>query len=112
MLTAGLALLTLAVIFYFVDIRERKAWAKPFYVFGLNSIAAYVLSGLIAKVLYRVRWTSVEGSRISLKTWLYDNFFASWIPDCFASLAWASVHVLVVLAIMWRLYRKKIFIKI
>ncbi len=111
-LTAGLALLTLAVIFFFLDIRKQDSWAKPFVVFGTNSIAAYVLSGLIAKVLYRVRWTGAEGSRISLKSWLYDNYFASWIPDYFASLAWASVHVLVVLGVMWWLYRKKIFIKI
>ena len=112
MLTAGLALLTLAVISYFVDLRRRDAWAKPFVVFGTNSIAAYVLSGLIAKIVYRVRWTGAEGSRISLKTWLYDHFFVSWIPDYYASLAWASVHVLVVLGVMWWLYRRKIFIKI
>ena len=111
-LTAGLALLTLAVISYFVDLKKRDGWAKPFVVFGTNSIAAYVLSGLIAKILYRVRWTGVDGSRISLKTWLYDHCFASWIPDYFASLAWASVHVLVVLAVMWWLYKRKIFIKI
>ena len=111
-LTAGLALLTLAVIYYFVDIRKKDAWAKPFIVFGVNSIAAYVLSGLIAKVLYKVRWTGAEGSAVSLKSWLYGRFFTSWIPDYFASLAWASVHVLVVLAVMWWLYRKKIFIKI
>jgi predicted acyltransferase len=111
-LTAGLALLTLGVIFYFVDLKGREAWAKPFVVFGTNAIAAYVLSGVIAKILYKIRWTGPEGSRTSLHSWLYDHVFASWIPDYFASLAWASVHVLVLLAIMWVLYRKRIFIKV
>ena len=111
-LTAGLALLTLAVVFYFVDIRGRDGWAKPFLVFGTNSIVAYVLSGLIAKTLIKIRWASDEGSTISLKSWLYDTFFQSWIPEYFSSLAWASVHVLVILGITWLLYRKKIFIKI
>ena len=111
-LTAGLALLTLGVISYFVDVRKRTKWAKPFVVFGVNSIAAYVLSGLLAKVLLRIRWTGAEGSRISLNSWLYSHYFASWIPDYFASLAWALVHVAVVLAVMWWLYRRKIFIKI
>ena len=111
-LTAGLALLTLGVVYFFVDIRKRTTWATPFVVFGVNSIAAYVLSGLIAKVLLKIRWTGADGSSISLKSWLYGNFFASWMPEYFASLAWALVHVLVVLAVMWWLYRKKIFIKI
>ena len=111
-LTAGLALLTLAVTLYFVDVRGNDRWAKPFLVFGTNSIVAYVLSGLIAKTLFKVRWAGVDGSAISLNSWLYNSFFASWIPEYWASLAWASIHVVLVLGITWLLYRKKIFIKI
>ncbi|MCJ7753235.1 MAG: DUF5009 domain-containing protein [Thermoanaerobaculales bacterium] len=111
-LTAGLALLTLAVTLYFVDIRGRDRWAKPFLIFGTNSIVAYVLSGLIAKTLLKIRWTGAEGSTVSLNSWLYHHFFASWIPEYFASLVWASVHVVAILGITWLLYRKKIFIKI
>ncbi len=111
-LTAGLALFTLAVILYFVDLRGLDGWAKPFLIFGTNAIVAYVLSGLIAKTLIKIRWVGGDGSSISLKSWLYDNFFQSWIPEYFASLAWASVHVVVLLGITWLLYRKKIFIKI
>jgi predicted acyltransferase len=111
-LTAGLALLTLAVVFYFVDIRGREGWAKPFLIFGTNSIVAYVLSGLIAKILLKVKWVSAGGESISLKSWLYDTFFQSWMPEYFSSLAWASVHVVVILGITWLLYRKRIFIKI
>jgi len=111
-LTAGLALLTLAVTLHFVDVRGRDGWVTPFLIFGTNSIFAYVLSGLVAKILLKVRWTGAEGSTISLNSWLYHRFFASWIPEYFASLAWASVHVLAILGITWLLYRKKIFIKI
>ncbi len=111
-LTAGLALLTLAVIFYVVDLRGRDRWATPFLVFGTNSIVAYVLSGLIAKILLKIRWADAEGSTVSLNSWLYHRFFASWIPEYFASLAWATVHVVAILGITWLLYRKKIFIKI
>ena len=111
-LTAGLALLTLAVTLYFVDVRGRDGWAKPFLIFGTNSIVAYVLSGLFAKTLLKIRWTGAEGSSISLNSWLYQHYFASWIPEYFASLVWASVHVLVILGVTWLLYRKKIFVKI
>jgi len=111
-LTAGLALLTLAVTLYFVDLRGRDRWATPFVIFGTNSIVAYVLSGLLARILYKIRWAGVDGSSISLKSWLYGHFFQSWIPEYFASLAWASVHVVLILLLTWLLYRKKIFIKI
>ena len=111
-LTAGLALVSLAVIYHFVDIQGRDSWAKPFYVFGTNSITAYVLSGLIAKVLYKIRWSGADGATITLKTWLYDHLFASWIADYYASFAWAALHVIVLWAIMSVLYRRKIFIKI
>lgn len=111
-LTAGLALLTLAVIYYFVDLRGRDGWAKPFDVFGTNPITAYVMSGLIAKTLITIRWTGAEGSSVSLKSWLYGHYFASWLPDYFASLAWAAVHVVALFGLMWLLYRRRIFIKI
>jgi predicted acyltransferase len=111
-LTAGLALLTLAVIYYFVDIRGQVSWATPFLAVGTNPITVFVLSGLVAKMLYKIRWIGADGSTITLKAWLYDGYFSSWIPDYFASLVWAIVTVVVWWAIMSLLYRKKIFIKI
>lgn len=111
-LTAGLALVTLAVISYFVDVRGRDFWAQPFLVFGTNAITVFVLSGLVAKALYKIKWAGIDGATISLKTWLYTHFFASWIPDYWASLAWAVVTIVVWWALMLMLYRRKIFIKI
>lgn len=111
-LTAGLALVTLAVISYFVDVRGRDSWTQPFLVFGTNAITVFVLSGLAAKALYKIKWAGVDGATISLKTWLYTHFFASWIPDYWASLAWAVATIVIWWALMLVLYRRKIFIKI
>src|SRR5262249_26829404 len=45
--TAGLALLCLALCYWLVDMeRWRGIWTKPFLVFGMNSIAAYVFAEL------------------------------------------------------------------
>ncbi len=111
-LTAGFALLTLASIYFFVDLRGQNRWTRPFLVFGTNSIAVFVLSGLIAKLLYKVRWTGPEGSTISLQSWLYGRYFATWLPDYYASLSWAVLHLLVLWGFVSWLYRKRIFIKI
>jgi predicted acyltransferase len=110
--TTGFALVVLAVAYYFADLRGRDGWAAPFYVFGTNSIAAFVGSGLMARLLSLVRWGGAGGETVTLKGWLYGGLFASWLPDQVASLAWALLFVAVWLALMDLLYRRKIFIKI
>ena len=42
-LTAGLAALLLALCYWLIEIKEIKAWGRPFEVFGVNAIAAYML---------------------------------------------------------------------
>lgn len=111
-LTAGLALLSLAVIYYFVDIQGRDRWAGPFYVFGTNAITVFVLSGLVAKLMYKIRWTGADGATVTVKGWLYSHFFASWLPDYWVSLAWAVATIVFWWAAMRVLYQRRIFIKI
>jgi len=111
-LTAGLALLSLAVIYYFVDIQGKDRWAGPFYVFGTNAIAVFVLSGLVAKLMYKIRWTGADGATVTVKGWLYSHFFASWLPDYWVSLAWAVATIVFWWAAMRVLYKRRIFIKI
>ena len=111
-LTAGLALLSLAVIYYFVDIQGKDRWAGPFYVFGTNAITVFVLSGLVAKLMYKIRWTGADGATVTVKGWLYSHFFASWLPDYWVSLAWAVATIVFWWAAMRVLYQRRIFIKI
>ena len=111
-LTAGLALLSLAVIYYFVDIHGKDRWAGPFYVFGTNAITVFVLSGLVAKLMYKIRWTGADGATVTVKGWLYSHFFASWLPDYWVSLAWAVATIVFWWAAMRVLYQRRIFIKI
>jgi predicted acyltransferase len=112
LLTAGMAVALLGCIYYVVDIKGHKRWAKPFHMFGMNSIATYVGSGLLARILLSIRWTGADGATVSLQRYLYETFVASVFPDYWASLAWALANVLVWLAIASLLFRKRIFIKI
>jgi predicted acyltransferase len=109
--TTGFAMVVLAVAYYFVDLRGRDGWTLPFDVFGKNSIAAYVGSGLMARILGLIRWQS-GGEAVTLQGWIHGGLLASWLPPKLASLAWALLFVGVWLGLMWILYRKKIFIKI
>jgi predicted acyltransferase len=109
--TGGLALQLLAFCYWLIDIKNYRAWAKPFVVFGVNAIALFVGSGIMAKLmgLIKLPWGSTQ---ISLQGWIYQKLFLSWASPINASLAYAIAFILLWLGLMWILYRRKIFIKV
>ncbi|HEV2762596.1 MAG TPA: heparan-alpha-glucosaminide N-acetyltransferase domain-containing protein [Pyrinomonadaceae bacterium] len=114
--TAGWALLLLALCYWLIDIKGFKRWALPFVVFGVNALAVFVLTGLVARAMTLREWWNLpraDGTRgATLQGYLYQNLFASWLSPVNASLAYAVCFVLVWLGLMAILYRKKIFIKV
>jgi predicted acyltransferase len=113
LLSAGIACLVLAVIFWLVDIRGYRGWTTPFLVFGTNAITAYWLSTLFGIVLDWITFTRPQdGEEVVLKTYLYDTLYATWLSPANASLAYAVTYVLVWLALLSVLYRRRIFIRI
>jgi predicted acyltransferase len=110
--TAGFALVLLATIYYVVDIRGSDRWAWPWYVFGTNSILAFVASGLFARILLLSTVAQPDGSTVSLYTWIYERWFASWAGPMTGSLAFAVAYVALFLGVMAVLYEKKWFVKI
>lgn len=112
--TAGMALELLAVCYWLVDIKGYKRWAKPFIIFGVNALALFVFSGLLARILTDKHWQlpRVNGSTGNLQTFIYERFYASWTTPINASLCYAIVYIFFWLLLMWLLYRKRIFIKV
>ena len=110
--TGGLALQLLALCYWVVDIKNYRRWAWPFVVFGVNAIALFVGTGLMAKLMGLIKVPLGDGTRVSLQGWIYRGAFASWLPPYRASLAYAICFILLWLFLMWLLYRKKIFIKV
>ena len=110
--TAGAALLLLAAAYYLVDMKGWEGWARPFTVFGTNAIFAFAGSTFMAKVMYLIKWTTVEGETVTLQQWLYRHLFAPWLPDYVASLAWALAFTALWWGLTALLYRRRIFLKI
>ena len=109
--TAGLALQFLAVCYWLIDIRKYQRWARPFVVFGVNAIALYVGTALMARLLGLIKlpWGS---ETISLQGWVFQKVFLPWASPVNASLAYAIVFILLWLGVMWILYSRRIFIKV
>lgn len=110
--TSGLALLTLAFCYFVIDIKGYKKWAKPFVIFGVNALALFVFSGIMARMLGLVKVAGTEGKDISLQQWIYQNLFLSWAEPLNASLAYAVVFIVFWLFLMSLLYRRRMLIKV
>ncbi len=104
--TAGAALVVLAACYWLVEVRGSRWWARPFEILGVNALAVFFLSTLLARVLVSVH---VDGALPrTLQVVLFDAFFTPWAPPMVASLAWAVANVLLWLIVMWPLWRKGI----
>ena len=110
--TAGLALWGLAVCYWFIEIKGIKSWGKPFEIYGVNAIAAYITPILLLKFLVLYKLPVPGGEPIQLRIWLCDHIFGAWLSPLNASAAFAVSYMLLWLVPFWALYRKKIFIKI
>lgn len=108
----GIAMLFLGVVYWLVDVLEYKRWIKPFVIYGVNPLFAYILSGVLAKLSFTIKWGTADGGTQTVKDWLYAHFFESWLSPINASLGYAIFNVLVCLAVVWVLYRKRIYIKV
>jgi predicted acyltransferase len=101
-MTCGLASLLQALLMYIIDIQKKSGWTTFFHVFGVNALALYVSSELLAILL----------NNIGVSTVVY-NTIHSVIPALkWTSLAYAVYFVLLNYAIGYVLYRKKIYIKL
>lgn len=102
MMTCGLASLLQAFLMYVIDIKEKKSWTKFFHVFGVNALALYVSSELLAILL----------SNIGVSEIVYNGIHTIIAPLKWASLAYAFYFVMLNFTIGYVLYRKKIYIKL
>ena len=110
--TAGLAMMGLALSYWFIDANNRKKGIKPFIAFGSNAITVFFLSGLIPNILAMIKITKADGDIITAKGWIYENFIEPLFSPVNASLAYALVFLLLLFCLAWIMYRKNIIVKV
>ena len=109
LMTCGLASLLQALLMYVIDLKNNVQWSMFnvqwitfFHVFGVNALALYVSSELLAILL----------GNIGVSEMVYNAIHAVIPALKWASLAYAIYFVLLNFAIGYVLYRKKIYIKL
>ena len=106
---AGVAL---ATVMWLVDYCNVKWWTKPFVVFGVNPIVAFVGSGVLARLIYTLWHVSYQGKSIAFQEAMYQIVFLPWLPPRVASLAFAISFVLLWYGVLTVLYRRNIILKV
>ena len=109
--TAGIAMQFLAACYWLIDVQGIKKWSTPFIYYGTNAIFVFVASGLLAKILLRIKVGEGENA-ISLWSVIYQNVYASWLSPKSASLGFAITLILFFLLILWQMYKRKVFVKV
>ena len=109
--TAGAAWILLGLCYGINDVMGQKKWAYPFLVFGTNAITVYAGSTLMVKLIALIH-VSVQGEALFLKSFIYNKLLVPWVGPLNGSLLYPMILLLIWLAILYPLYKKKIFIKI
>lgn len=110
--TAGFACVVLATCMWIIDLHEMRGWTKPFVVYGVNPLIAFIGSGVMARTTDSLVKFHFRGKLVSLHQASYEAFFAPWFAPKFASLLWALCFVTLWLGILALLYRRNIIVKV
>ena len=110
--TGGMASVVLAACMWIVDVQKITGWTRPFVIYGVNPIVAFVGSGVLARIIYSIVKVEYGGRTTSLQNAIYEALFASWLSPVNASLLFALSFVVFWLGILWVLWRRRIFLKV
>ena len=110
--TAGMAAVAIATCLWLIDVKRVAWWTKPFVVFGVNPILAFVGSGMMARLMASIIKVERDGQSVSLQRAIYEPAFASWLAPMNASLLYALCFVAFWFVILGILYRKGVFLKV
>ncbi|MDQ6611184.1 MAG: DUF5009 domain-containing protein, partial [Gemmatimonadota bacterium] len=91
--TAGMAAVALATCLWVIDVRGYKGWTRPFVVYGLNPMLAFLGSGMMARMLGTMIQPRVNNVPTPLQSIIYSRAYASWLSPINASLAYAITFV-------------------
>jgi len=110
--TAGMACVAIGTIMWIIDLKNVTWWTRPFVIYGVNPIIAFVGSGMMARLIYSLWKVDVNGKPTSVQAAVYQTMFASWLEPRDASLAFALSFVAFWFVVLWALWRKNIIFKV
>ena len=106
-LSTGWDLIILSILIGVLEIARIKSWSRFFEPFGKNPLFIFVLSGIVVLTMGLIFIGDT-----SLKGWIYQNLFLSWLSPYNASFLYALLFLVFMWLIAYILDKKKIYIKV
>jgi predicted acyltransferase len=113
--TAGLACLTLSILYYLIDIVNFKKGTKIFLIWGVNPMIVFFLSEIIPQAMYMITFENPKNS--SEPTNLLKYSYTAGIEPFFdnpmtSSLVFALIYVGFWTALLGYFYKNKMIFKV
>jgi predicted acyltransferase len=108
--TTGLAVVTIATMIYFIEIRKIRGWLSKFFnVFGKNALFVFALSAFLPKTLALINL----GNGVNPWNWLYKKVLIHIPgPKQNGSLAYALCVIIFMWAVCYWMDKRKIYVKV
>ena len=110
--TSGWAIIGLAFLIWIIDVHKKSKYFRPFLVFGVNPLFAYVFAELWGSIISGLIKFQFEGSLFSLKSWVFSEIFAPLFGNMNGSLVYSIFVMFFYWSILWLMDKYKIYIKI
>lgn len=107
LLSIGWSLVLIGALIWIIEVVRLKKWTYFFEVFGKNPLFIFVMSGVFV-MLMNIIWIQ----ETPMKSWIYKNWYLSWLTDYNASLAFAVTYMLLMWLIGYWMDKRKIYIKV
>lgn len=111
LVTCGLASSFLGLLIWIIDIKGNKKWCQFFEAFGVNPLFMYVAGALLTIFMGGFLF-EYSGALVGAKEYIYSALLQPIFGDTLGSFVFAILFVGVNWLIGYRLYKKKIYIKI
>lgn len=112
LLSGGFSMTALALLSWFDD---RMPRLRPLFtlalVFGSNAILGFALANVISPLIGQLKLPTPDDHFAAPNGFVYQHM-QPWMSPWNASLAYAALFTLFILALLWPLYQKRIFLRL
>jgi predicted acyltransferase len=108
LLTSGLSLQVLAMIYWVVGELGHRSWTKLLHIAGVNALVFYILAWSIQRIISYGRFTATDGTTVMFRHFLRDN----WPAGKFGSLGFSMIYLTLCFLFVAYLYRKRWYVKV
>ncbi|MFV8269694.1 acyltransferase family protein [Flavobacterium sp. GT2N3] len=113
--SAGIATLSLTLLYFLIDVANYKKWTKLFLIWGVNPMIVFFFSGIIPRVLSAIKIENPEiaSEQINLQSYFYKFCIVPIFSNPMnASLTFALVYAVFWSLILWGFYKNKLIFKV